>query len=252
VAAACPRDPSVKRAKEELRSKVWSALEKSGVARFPKPVYGRIPNFVGAEEAAERLAEASEWHEAKVVKVNPDSPQAPVREKALESGKTLIVPTPRLRAGFLVLEASRVPRSALREASKLRGLLALGRPISLKELARLGSVDLVVEGSVAVNAWGERLGKGSGYGELEYAILASLGLVGEHTPIFTTVHDLQLLNERLPQDPWDVPIDAVFTPTKSVRCQRARERPAGVFWECVAGLEREMPVLLELRKLLRG
>jgi len=41
--------------KQALRERVWDDLEASGVARFPFPPHGRIPNFDGADEAAERL-----------------------------------------------------------------------------------------------------------------------------------------------------------------------------------------------------
>jgi 5-formyltetrahydrofolate cyclo-ligase len=41
--------------KKRIRERVWKLLEERGVARFPKPVYGRIPNFEGAEAAAELL-----------------------------------------------------------------------------------------------------------------------------------------------------------------------------------------------------
>ena len=41
-------------AKAELRNEIWSALRAAKATRFPGPE-GRIPNFVGAEAAAERL-----------------------------------------------------------------------------------------------------------------------------------------------------------------------------------------------------
>jgi hypothetical protein len=44
-------------------------------ARFPRPVHHRIPNFVDAEKAAQRLADLPEFKAAKVIKVNPDTPQ---------------------------------------------------------------------------------------------------------------------------------------------------------------------------------
>jgi len=53
--------------------------------------WGRIPNFAGAEAAAERLREHPAWQAARTVKSNPDSPQRPVRQRALEDGKDLIV-----------------------------------------------------------------------------------------------------------------------------------------------------------------
>lgn len=38
-------------------------------------MHHRIPNFVDAEKAAQRLADLPEFKAAKVVKVNPDTPQ---------------------------------------------------------------------------------------------------------------------------------------------------------------------------------
>lgn len=41
-------------------------------------MHHRIPNFVDAEKAAQRLAELPEFKAAKVIKVNPDTPQKKV------------------------------------------------------------------------------------------------------------------------------------------------------------------------------
>jgi len=243
---------SAKQAKRAIRERIWELLEMRGVAGFPKPVRGRIPSFAGQEAAAERLFCTPEWKRAKVVKVNPDAPQRPVRRRALEEGKVLVVPSPRLRSGFFILRPELVPERLYGEASTIAGFTRLGKRASLRELADLGNVDLIVEGSVAVNRFGERLGKGEGYGELEYAILRELGLVGEETPIATTVHDLQVLEERIPQDPWDVPVDIVATPTRLIRCERGK-RPKGVFWEVLSEEHlASIPVLKELMRLKVG
>lgn len=238
--------------KRAIRERVWRALEERDIPIFPRPVYGRIPSFRGQEEAAERLFSTEEWRRAKVIKVNPDAPQQPVRRRALEEGKKLIVASPRLRQGFILLDPGAIPPALYGEASKISGFMRLGRRIGLAELAELGRVDLIVEGSVAVNRYGERLGKGEGYGELEYAVLAELGLAGEGTPIATTVHDLQVLGERLPQDPWDVPIDVIATPTRVIRCERG-PRPRGVLWDMLSEDRlSEIPVLEELKSWRRG
>ena len=70
-----PRDAA--RAKQAVREHVWALLERERAARFPGAA-GRIPNFVGAEVAAERLASLPEWQVARVLKANPDAPQLPV------------------------------------------------------------------------------------------------------------------------------------------------------------------------------
>jgi 5-formyltetrahydrofolate cyclo-ligase len=105
--------------KDDIRRRIWFLMEEKGVARFPRPVYGRIPNFAGSEVAAQKLAEQREFKQAKVVKVNPDSPQKMVRYLTLISGKTLIMPTPKLKHGFLLLNPNEIPKSALDSSFKI-------------------------------------------------------------------------------------------------------------------------------------
>ena len=84
-------------------------LSAEGLARFPFPPHGRIPNFAGAEMATARLLDIEPWKSATAIKVNPDSPQRPLRAEALRRGITVFVPTPRLRGGFKKLDPRRVP-----------------------------------------------------------------------------------------------------------------------------------------------
>jgi len=231
--------------KDLLRRKIWSLMEERGISRFPKPVFGRIPNFVGAEIAAARVVEEEEYERARVVKVNPDAPQHTVRLKVLLDGKMLLIPTPRLREGFKVLDPGKTPRRSYAEASTIRGSFRYGKPCQLDELPR---VDLIVVGSVAVSTEGVRIGKGGGYSELEYAILRDAGAVGEDTPIFTTVHDVQIAGD-VPKELHDLTVDAIVTPTRTIRVKRRYERPKEIFWEKISQDQlRDIPILSELRK----
>src|ERR1700735_4338143 len=87
--------PEVLAAKAALRQEVWDAMRSARIARFPGAA-GRIPNFTGAEAAAERLRGTTQWQAARTVKANPDSAQWPVRQRALEDGKLLYMAVPRL------------------------------------------------------------------------------------------------------------------------------------------------------------
>src|ERR1700722_17102274 len=82
-------------AKAVLRQDVWAAMRAANVARFPGAA-GRIPNFTGAEAAAERLRGTPAWQAAATVKANPDLAQLPVRQRALEDGKTVYMAVARL------------------------------------------------------------------------------------------------------------------------------------------------------------
>ena len=104
-------DAAALAAKAGLRERVWADLDQPGVARFPKPA-NRIPNFVGAEAAARLLAETPEWAAAATVKSNPDSPQWPVRQRALVDGKVVYMAVPRLAETnpFFLLDPARPRR----------------------------------------------------------------------------------------------------------------------------------------------
>jgi len=229
--------------KSEIRERIWRLLEDRGVARFPKPIRGRIPNFVGAERAAEKLRELDEYKRASVVFCNPDSPQRPIREHILKDGKILIMATPRLKKGFLILDPMRVHPSVYSRASTIRGAFEYGNLIRVNELP---FIELKVMGSVAVSPDGGRLGKGHGYSDIEYGILREVGAISDKTPLATTVHDLQVI-PKIPSQENDVPVDIIVTPTRVIRCPK-RPRPQGVIWSMVPKeMMKAIPVLRELR-----
>jgi 5-formyltetrahydrofolate cyclo-ligase len=243
---------SAREFRESLRQKIWREMEEKNIARFPRPVYGRIPNFVGAEQAAEKLINTDIFRRAQVVKVNPDSPQKPVREAVLRKGKILIMPTPRISRGFLVLDPKKISPALYSIAATIQGAFRYGAPIHPSEIPE---VDLIVAGSVAVSVYGERLGKGEGYSELEYSILKEFNKVSEETPITTTVHDVQVVDFHIPLEPWDFTVDYIFTPTRSIRCVGERKRPPGLLWQYLDKEKiDEMPLLKEMlsRKSSRG
>ena len=183
-------DPEVLAAKAALRERIWADLDRPGVARFPKPA-NRIPNFVGAEAAARRLAATDEWAAAATVKSNPDSPQWPVRTLALTDGKIVYMAVPRLaeRDPFFLLDPARLA-DAPRTASSIKGASRSARTVDVDELQ---PVDLVVTGCVGVDESGARLGKGGGFSDLEFAVAAGAGLVDAGTVVVTTVHERQVL-----------------------------------------------------------
>lgn len=187
-------------------------MEKEGIARFPKPIFHRIPNFVGAEEAAQKLRELPEYKVAKIVFCTPDSPQRPVRRMVLEDGKILVMATPRLKKGFLMLKPTLFPLSYISEASTIHGAFKHGRFVKPSGV----KVDLFIAGSVTVSQDGGRLGKGRGYSDQEYNVLKNSGSLTPQTPVITTIHDIQIV-EKIPTDEWDVPVDIIVTPTRVIR-----------------------------------
>jgi 5-formyltetrahydrofolate cyclo-ligase len=216
------------KSKEAIREAVWSLLERRHVARFPG-ARGRIPNFIGAEACAPVAAETRWWRQAKVLKVNPDSPQRAIRHRALAQGKIVYMAVPRLRADkpFIELDPKKLGCSPY-TASSIKGASKHGRPVALKDVK---TIDLVVCGSVAVNRAGARVGKGGGYSDLEFALLTEHKKIGPRTPIVTSVHSLQIMDEEIPMTEHDIPLTAVITPNEVITIKARSKRPKGIYWK---------------------
>ena len=213
------------RDKARIRLSIWRRLEEEDLALFPRPVYGRIPNFKGSREAGERIRLLRVYRDAGAVKANPDAPQRIVRYNVLKDGKILVMPTPRIRRGFILLDPSKIDRRLYWEASTIKGAFKHGEIVALEELSnRLEAVDFIVEGSVAVDVHGGRLGKGEGYGDKEFSMLRRTGLADECTPIATTVHDIQLVGFTLPQEDHDVRVGAISTPSRLLITDHGRRQ----------------------------
>ncbi|WP_435320588.1 5-formyltetrahydrofolate cyclo-ligase [Haloarchaeobius sp. TZWSO28] len=231
--------------KQDLRERIWDALEAQNQARFPFPPHGRIPNFKGCDEAAERVTETEEWQAATTIKANPDSPQKPLRRAALEAGKTVYMAVPRLRdeKPFLELDPARI--DDIDRAVTIAGSSELGVQVAPEDVP---AIDLVVSGSVAVTPAGDRVGKGEGYSDMEFAVLRELGLVSDDTPVVTTVHDLQVVDEDVPVGEHDVPMDIIATPTETYRPD-PQPKPTGLDWDLLDA-ERldEIPVLARIQE----
>lgn len=236
------------KSKADIRDQIWSLLEKQKVARFPG-AKGRIPNFVGAEACAKLLAESPLWKKANTIKANPDSPQRAIRHRALEEGKTVYMAVPRLRdeKPFIELNPKRL-RCSPYVASSIKGASQYGRPVTLEEMAK---IDLIVCGSVAVNSRGARVGKGGGYSDLEFALLTEAKKIDRKTPVVTSVHPLQIVDEELPMTEHDIPLTAIVTPTKLIEINRRLERPKGIYWNMLPDEKIEaIPVLKRRRSNL--
>ena len=233
--------------KSAARQWVWDRLSNEGVARFPFPPHGRIPNFAGAEPAALRLLDVEPWKGARAIKVNPDSPQRPLRAAALRRGITVFVATPRLRGGFKKLDPRRIPPDRIDEAASLSRGDRWSQEVAL---ANMPALDAIVCGSVAVTRDGRRCGKGEGYSDLEFAILRELG--HPPVPVATTVHDLQVV-DSVPHDPTDQPLSVITTPTHAIRIKRPSAAPTGIDWMRLSAEDLgEMPILGELKRMIKS
>lgn len=184
------------------------------IAKFPLPCFGRIPNFKGSEEAANRVRSLPEWKKATIIFANPDFAQHKVRENMLREDKLLIMASPKLKYDFLWVAPDKVQEKES-FASTIKGAFKHGRKIEANNLPK---PNLVVTGCVAVDKHGHRLGKGGGFGDQELQLLKRrFGNI----PVVTTVHDTQLV-KLVPYEAHDESVDIIVTPTRIVRVKCSR------------------------------
>ncbi|NJQ01875.1 5-formyltetrahydrofolate cyclo-ligase [Streptomyces sp. PLAI1-29] len=191
-------------------------------------VYGRIPDFIGAETAADLITRLPFWREARFVKAVPDRAQRPVRGLALAAGKVVYMAVPKLATPrpFYRLDPAEL-RIAPDQAAVSKTAAEVAPTVDVEHME---PVDVIVLGSVAVNRDGVRIGKGAGYSDLEFALLTEAGLVSPETVVVTTVHALQVVDEVIPAGEHDVGVDYVVTPEEIIACP-APHRPQGLYWD---------------------
>ncbi|XP_029353712.1 methenyltetrahydrofolate synthase domain-containing protein isoform X1 [Echeneis naucrates] len=236
--------------KWDIRQKVWDYIEENNLANFPRPVHNRIPNFKGAFTACAKVCELQVFTQTAEVKVDPDKPLEGARLGVLQAQKTLLVPTPRLRTGLFnkIVPPQGASKEQLRICSSSQGVKEFSVPVGLDAKVK---VDLVVVGSVAVSEKGFRIGKGEGYADMEYGMMASMGAVSESTVVITIVHDCQVVDipEELIEH-HDLTVDYILTPTRVMKTNCLLPKPQGIIWTKLDTEKLEkIPILKKLRAL---
>lgn len=240
-------------AKDQLRHRVWSQLEATGAA-VGSP-WSCIPNFVGAQQAAQELCATPGWSDARVVKSNPDSAQAWVRLAALQQGKRLYMPVPELvhEFPFLLLDPNSLSDRGVpfEDVMYSEGALQHGQRLDFSDIEPL---DFVVVGCVAVTRAGGRTGKGAGFADLELGLFRHYGVVSESTPVATTVHDVQLVQDQaVVMQSHDTPLNWIATPGELLATHTRYATPGPLEWDKLQADQYDnIPFLLRLRKELEG
>ncbi|MBN2054565.1 hypothetical protein JW905_06570 [bacterium] len=176
-----------------------------------------IPGFKAVGKAAERLRALPLYQAADTVFAAPDQVLAQVRLNILTDGKKLITATPGLSHGFVQFDPRHLTfkqrLTAIRSSTLYRG-----RPLPPEALPGL-NLEVLVTGSVAVDAKGRRLGDGTGLFDAEFTLFSLTGSLHANVRVITLIHPSQLVDE-VPAEQGDVPVDFIVTPDGILACRR--------------------------------
>ncbi len=191
------------KSKQDVRNYVWRRI--ASICRSNP--YRRIPNFLNAEIACEKVKKLEEYVNSKCVFSAPDSVLLRLREIALKDKKLLLVAKPKIK-GFWILDKYVNPT--------IKAMDKFGRDVRLDELDV--KVDLFVQGCVAVDEKGNRIGKGSGFGDREYELLKDYGLLSKNCLYIVVAHDMQVFDDlSYLMSEHDVRADVILTPSRIIR-----------------------------------
>jgi 5-formyltetrahydrofolate cyclo-ligase len=111
-----------------------------------------------------------------------------------------------------------------------------------------------VVGSVAVTRRGGRTGKGAGFADLEQGVFRELGLVDASTPIATTVHSSQVVEDSdVLIESHDSALNYVATEMELIETRTAHRQPEGVDWNKIrADQFEDIPFLKTLRESIEN
>ena len=240
--------------KTALRNRVWRRLATEGVN--VGPTFDRIPNFVGADAAAKRLSELHAWKTARVVKCNPDPPQIPVRLRALYDGKLLFAPVPYLTKGFPYLRIDPeklAPKGVdFETAATAQGFHGARREGRLRGHAEARFLRRRVRrGHVgAAGAPARALASPTS----SRASSASLAWSSDSTPIATTVHSSQVVDDsEVVMEATNSALAFIATELELIETETPFRQPAGVAWDKVRPDQfADIPFLSELRIALEA
>lgn len=194
--------------KSEVRKYIWDLMLKKKITIFPLPPHGRIPNFTQAKKACFFIKKLPEYKGSRCIFCGPDSVLRPLRDLVLSDGKILAYATPHMR------EMKMIRPDNEKINTSIKGLIEKGEKLTEK-------VQIAVVGSVAVDEFGNRLGKGSGYGDKEIQYLKEKNFVEKNFKTGTLVHTVQIfpdISELV--EPHDIPVDFILTQKDLIFCKR--------------------------------
>ncbi len=93
----------------------------------------------------------------------------------------------------------------------------------------------------------KRLGKGSGYSDLEFGVLLEYKIIDKNTPVSTIVHTIQIIDEYFKTSKFDVPLGIILTPDKLIYLDGKYKKPSGIYWNEISKKIKKTPILKHLK-----
>ncbi|MCF6291631.1 MAG: 5-formyltetrahydrofolate cyclo-ligase [Desulfobacterales bacterium] len=176
---------------------------------------------------AELLRKDEVYRRAGTIFVTPAHCLHQVRINSLLDNKRLLMPTPSLKNGFVLLRPGTIPFPKLGFSVTPKGMDQFGEYLGLEKLDSL-NIGLLLTDAVAVDQRGNRLGNGKGFFDLAGAILAEAGGLARDAAFLAMATTGTAL---LPIDPWDIPLTGILDIDGIHRFPQQKKSRPRIFWD---------------------
>ncbi len=239
--------------KSSVRERVFADLRQVALpdSRFHYDFGEFITDFIGSDQATDRLMAHRFYRNARCIFITPDNCLEALRHRSLLDGKLILMTSYSIKRGFWLLDPARIPADRYLYAATLDGMERHATAMTLADIrSQLPSLDYMVTGTGAINEQGVRFGKGHGFFDAEWGMLYRIGKISTATPTAALVHDCQVLTETLYPEVFDTVADAIFTPTRTIEVEQPHKPTCGIVWDLLdPHMLATIPPLQELKAM---
>lgn len=141
------------------------------------------------------------------------------------------MPAPGLKEGFFCLEPYTIPFADLGYAVSFKGVAKFGRLLTGPADGNDLEIGMLITDALLVDEKGGRLGMGTGFFDLSYAIFAHWQMLAREHPVLAAIMPGQKSVDPLPMAVWDVFLDYLVTDHGISACSvNTGQRPA-IHWQ---------------------
>ncbi|GLI34231.1 5-formyltetrahydrofolate cyclo-ligase [Desulforhabdus amnigena] len=185
--------------------------------------------YNGTGKVAERIRRIDDYRNSKniLVSLHPSLRQTCLN--VLADQKKLLIPTPGLQKGFMLVSPTSVPPQKRKLAIRPIPNNPFGRKMPYEEPFQ-GLVDLIITEAFLLGRDGTRMGDGSGHLDIQCAILSSLGWLSPDVRVLAVADDRQIV-PSVPVEKTDVRIHWIVTPTQVLAASHDEPFSCEISWE---------------------
>ncbi|KAI3382714.1 hypothetical protein SNEBB_006908 [Seison nebaliae] len=226
--------------KQDIRNRLWNLMTDQPAEYNPTRKY-LVDNYPESWIlTAENVRKLPNFSNIRNIRVDPEYAYRYLRTTLQKEKKNVFIPLSQRQDSILY----QIPNKLI------SGKLGTPRDAIAVRTENYPVLDLIIFATVGVDLYGNLVGKGGRFNDLELMVLMELNLVRNDTIIAVLVDEIQIIKGELPKNlrhKYDMVVDYIITPKRLIKTDVKYERTKKLVWKDIN--EDRMKYLFNLRKL---